>query len=368
MPLNPSGQISLAGSIVGQSIALELGRAATATTSLGETAVRNLCGVPSGAISLSNAYGKSVGPAILTVTYTTNTADGFIPIYNLPGYQSGNSQLTVTVNAGVYLYASNNTVPALWFFGGVTGDTFTVVNNGYIVGKGGNGGRVPQAGGPANGASGSQAIILSWPTTINNTNPAAYVAGGGGGGAGPTGTPSTTFGIGGGGGGAGGGAGGDGWANAPNPSPGIVTSGGAGGTFGGAGSPGAPATYAGGGGGSGGGGGNSGAPPKPGSSFGGGGGGGGYILPGTGGVPAPLVPAGSRGGTGGSGNSAGGNATPSPVTFSAGGGGGGWGASGGLASRNSGTAGAGGQAVKTNGYTVTWTSGNTTRVYGAVSP
>ena len=47
------------------------------------------------------------------------------------------------------------------------------------------------------------------------------------------------------------------------------------------------------------------------------------------------------------------------------GGGGGWGASGGSSPNRAG--GAGGRAVFLNGRTVTWVSGNTTRVYGAVS-
>lgn len=59
MTLNASGPISLGGATVGQSINLELGQAATATTSLNATNVRTLLQVPSGQISLSNAYGKS---------------------------------------------------------------------------------------------------------------------------------------------------------------------------------------------------------------------------------------------------------------------------------------------------------------------
>jgi len=63
MPLNASGTLSLAGTIAGQSIALELSRSATGTISLNETDVRNLAGIgtPNTAISLSNFYGKSVG-------------------------------------------------------------------------------------------------------------------------------------------------------------------------------------------------------------------------------------------------------------------------------------------------------------------
>ncbi len=53
MTLQSSGAISLSN------VSVELGRAAFATTSLGEAAVRTLAGVASGPISLSNLYGKS---------------------------------------------------------------------------------------------------------------------------------------------------------------------------------------------------------------------------------------------------------------------------------------------------------------------
>lgn len=53
MTLQSSGAISLSN------VNVELGRSSTAQISLGETAVRNLAGVASGAISLSNLYGKS---------------------------------------------------------------------------------------------------------------------------------------------------------------------------------------------------------------------------------------------------------------------------------------------------------------------
>jgi hypothetical protein len=53
MTLQSSGPISLGN------VAVELGRASTTTTSLGEAAVRTLAGVASGPISISNLYGKS---------------------------------------------------------------------------------------------------------------------------------------------------------------------------------------------------------------------------------------------------------------------------------------------------------------------
>lgn len=79
MPLNSSGPISIGGSTVGQSINLELGRSATAQSSLNESVLRTLAGVASGQISLSNFYGKS--NVIATQTFTT---PGY-HYYTIPG-------------------------------------------------------------------------------------------------------------------------------------------------------------------------------------------------------------------------------------------------------------------------------------------
>ena len=59
MTLAASGEMSIGGSTSTRSINLELGRSATATSSMGESALRTLAGVSSGAISMSNFYGKS---------------------------------------------------------------------------------------------------------------------------------------------------------------------------------------------------------------------------------------------------------------------------------------------------------------------
>ena len=72
MTLNSSGTISIGGSTTGQSINLELGRSATATSNLNETDLRSLAQVSSGSISLSNFYGKSRGGQIAFSNQTTN--------------------------------------------------------------------------------------------------------------------------------------------------------------------------------------------------------------------------------------------------------------------------------------------------------
>lgn len=73
MTLNASGPISLGGSTVGQSVNLELGNSATALASINSTPFRTLAAVPSGAIALSNFYGKSNESGwILALGYTVS--------------------------------------------------------------------------------------------------------------------------------------------------------------------------------------------------------------------------------------------------------------------------------------------------------
>jgi hypothetical protein len=59
MPLNSSGQLSLGGATAGESVNLELGKAATAFITMNDTDLRTLFGIGAGAISMSNGYGKS---------------------------------------------------------------------------------------------------------------------------------------------------------------------------------------------------------------------------------------------------------------------------------------------------------------------
>ena len=340
MALPASGNISFS------QVNTELALSATAQIGMNDTAVRTLFGKASGAIAMSDGFGKSNRVAV-SHTFTTNTPNASLNVTTIGGYSAGKSDITITVNSGVYLYATLFYISGLALTGGTTGDTVTLVNNGYIMGQGGLGGTSPNSTAAGNGLPGGNALSLGFNTTINNTNASAYIGGGGGGGgagASSTNGKGSYFGTGGGGGGSGGGAGGGG-----------AAAGGAGGSIGSSGSNGSVSSgTAGGGGGSGGGGGVQ-----------SGGGGGGRIFPGTGGTAGSF--SGRIGGVGGSSNSVGGNAAASS---SGGGGGGGWGATGGnggTGAGSPGSGGGGGKAVALNGYTVTWTSGNTTRVYGAVS-
>lgn len=77
MALVTTGEISIGGNAtsgsLNRSINIELGRAASATSSLNEAALRTLAGVASGAISISNFYGK----ANFTVAYSAGFTNGY---------------------------------------------------------------------------------------------------------------------------------------------------------------------------------------------------------------------------------------------------------------------------------------------------
>jgi hypothetical protein len=290
MPMVNSGPISLGGTGtsggLNQSVNVELGRSGTATINMNESAVRTLAGVPSGAISMNNFYGKSNA---FTFSFAGGTDVNLRTVALAAGW-NGSSALVAT-NTGTIQSSSTGT-PALTVSGLFPGGV-SLINNALIVGRGGNGGaggtsREPFQNPGTPGSAGGVAISASVPISITNNS---TVAGGGGGGGG-----GGSYGLARSGGGAGGGGGG-----------GIgVSSGAAGGTsrFGSAtGSPGSggTTTTAGGGG--------SGA-AVGGGSGGAGGTGGGYGSNGANGNiftgwPGPVTPGGGGGTAGGctSGNS-----------------------------------------------------------------
>jgi hypothetical protein len=349
MTMPSSGQLNMGGTSSPVSVAQELGLSLTAQISMNDSNVRTLAGVGGSGTqwSMNSLYGKSNRVSI-SYTFSSNTTNASLNVTTIGGYSAGKSDITITVNSGVYVYSTSTGTPGLTLSGGTSGDTITLVNNGFILGRGGTGGN--GRGSPPfynnDAVAGGTALQLGFATTVNNTNGSAYIAGGGGGGA------ASTIG---GGGGAGGGDGGQYYAGGGN------------GTGGGPGSSGTNGdTYVG---------------TK--SSNGTGGGGGGRILPGSGGQGGGgnighlnsygggaggggagayySNPTTNRGGDGGSGSSAGGNGTNGGS-----GGGGGWGASGGSGG-NGGSPAGGGKAVNLNGQSITWVSGDTSRVYGSVS-
>jgi len=124
------------------------------------------------------------GVANIALTIASDTLD-----YNLfsnvgSGYEAGNSIITLTINSGIYLGSSSTSTAGLIIPSSFhTDDQIFIINNGFIVGRGGNGGN--GAGGGYNnataGGTGGTAISASFATNITNNG---TVAGGGGGGGG----------------------------------------------------------------------------------------------------------------------------------------------------------------------------------------
>ena len=178
MTLNASGQISLAGSTTGQSIALELGLGATTQISLNDSAVRTLAGVPSGAIVMpTNFYGKS-NTVTINLTIASNTKNYNIFSNQGGAYVAGKSIINLTINGGVVVGSTSTSTYAMDTGSGwATGDVINITNNGYIAGHGGAGGYYLSLPGKSGGSS----MNLQWNITAF-TNSSGYVYSGGGGG------------------------------------------------------------------------------------------------------------------------------------------------------------------------------------------
>lgn len=169
-------------------INLELGRASNTPISLGEAAVRGLAGVAAGVVGVAALRGKS---SRYSHTITAHQLELNLRSYLLGHGWDGVSHAEVIIATGVYIWSDATSVAALDMGGSFPGG-LTLINRGFIMGKGGDGGYLladrityvaPTAGGPA--------MALSGPISIDNS--AGYIGGGGGGGAGCTGAPFNVY-------------------------------------------------------------------------------------------------------------------------------------------------------------------------------
>ena len=133
MTLPASGVISL------NDVNVELNRSGTTTVSLNDSDVRTLFGKSSGQISLDDGHGKSNRVSVY-YNISSNTADLSVDVSSLSGYLAGHTDLYVTVGFGVYVYSTSTSNAALSFTNAASGDILHLTNQGFIMGKGGDGG------------------------------------------------------------------------------------------------------------------------------------------------------------------------------------------------------------------------------------
>jgi len=299
----------------------------------------------SGAIKASAFFSQSKR-WIVAVTISADTTNFNLRSFlnaTYGDYSSVPTDVTVTINSGVKVYSTSTGTAAFDTGSSWEGtSTITIVNNGSIIGRGGDGANglygapYPPYSGSA-GSAGGNAINLTRNITINNGSGNVWGGGGGGGSSGVAWTAYVYYnntGQAGGGGGAGGGAGGVNsslywyylptWVQGSNGTGGSLTAAGSGGTtnyvsqF------------------------NPGDKSTPAETV--------YMYSGAGGDGGTFGAAGSTGDTSSYTGVVGANHTPGP------------GATGG------GAGGPAGKAINLNGFSATFTAGNNgTQVKGAVS-
>lgn len=126
-------------------------------------------------LSSSSTSGHEIESYAKTTGDGTQVWDGIAPI-----------DVTVTVNPGVNLGHTSPSGYAIDTGNGPWpgGSEITIINNGHIVGKGGDGGTSPNGAGQAGGS----AINIQYPVTIQNNGTVSGGGGGGGGGSPSSGT------------------------------------------------------------------------------------------------------------------------------------------------------------------------------------
>lgn len=168
MALPESGAISLS------QVNVELGNASNAVISMGDADVRALFGVASGAISMSNGYGKSSETRFVnTVARTAASIFELMGSPTTPGTYVFENQ--AIISAGTASYALRTGVFPV-------GSTLRIINKSTIQGEGGNGGNGAALGKSTAGGPGGAALYVDYACTIDNA--AGYIWGGGGGGGG----------------------------------------------------------------------------------------------------------------------------------------------------------------------------------------
>jgi hypothetical protein len=143
-----------------------------------------------GAIKYSDFYGKRLTSPSINLTITANSQN--VNLYTLAGSPAGAVVVNLTINSGVYCYASNTSNYGLRTGAFVGGSVITITVNGFITGMGGDGSDYYYT----TGTAGGPAFFAEQNCIINGTG---QINGGGGGGGAGGGNPTPSFGGGGGG-------------------------------------------------------------------------------------------------------------------------------------------------------------------------
>lgn len=200
MALQSSGQISL------NDLHIEAGGVSGTECSLNDTDIRSIISVGDqyGDHKISLYYGASSEQSF---SITSNQTNLDLATYLTNEGWNGSATAIVTINSGVWIISNVYTTAALTISNAFN-NKLQLINNGIIMGKGGNGQYRESSPGSTYGIQyGGDAVSNSATGVVFTNNSGAYLAGGGGGGAaGANDTSGNDMGSGGG--GAGGGRGG----------------------------------------------------------------------------------------------------------------------------------------------------------------
>jgi len=140
------------------------------TTTLGNFDTTNL--------NFSEFYGTQ-NKSTVNITISSDTKNYTLNPAAVTGYVSGFTTVNLTINSGIYVGSSSTGSYAMTITGFTTGDVINLINNGVIIGTGGNGGD-GNGGAGGSGNPGGNALLLQCAVNITNNGTIAGAGGGGG--------------------------------------------------------------------------------------------------------------------------------------------------------------------------------------------
>ena len=176
MALQTSGQISL------NDLHIEAGGVSGTECSFNDTDIRSIISVGDqhGNHAISLYYGASSEQAF---TISSNQTNLNLETYLTNAGWNGSATAVVTINSGVWIISNVYTTAALTISNAFN-NKLQLINNGIIMGKGGNGQYRQSSAGSTYGVQyGGDAVSNAATGVVFTNNSGAYLAGGGGGGA-----------------------------------------------------------------------------------------------------------------------------------------------------------------------------------------